>query len=132
MDIMDAIDLMKHFGIYNEAKRECEIKRIDKSPYDMQGHHRIYCSHLDKKWVQLRNRRDELQNIKCKEWDNLALQGRPLHDDCKFAYYSITDYCQNNCMFYKDIIKKLEDEMVQVKEASNLLKKAAEEDYRLK
>lgn len=39
MDVLDAINLLKMYGLYDKAQSECRQKKIAKAPYDMQGHH---------------------------------------------------------------------------------------------
>ena len=46
MDVMDAINLLKKYNIYDDAKNECRRLKIDEAPYDMQGHHDVYCRYL--------------------------------------------------------------------------------------
>lgn len=132
MDVMDAVNLLKKYELLEKAERECLQKKIDKSPYDMVGHHNIYCNCLNSKWKELRDKKQQLQKIKCKEWDNIPQKSKPIHDACEFAQYTISNYCKTICKFYKDEIEVIENAMKELNEAKSVLKKAAETDFYLK
>ena len=133
MDVMDAINLLKKYRLYDDAQIECKRKKIDEAPYDMKGHHEIYCSYLSKKWVELRDKRDKLQKIKCFEFDNIPDSQKPVHDDCFFVGLSCTnDYCKTKCKYYAENIAGLVQEMNELVEAEKVLKEAAEHDYWLR
>jgi len=131
MNVMDVIDLMKHYNIFDKAEAECRLKKLSTAPYDMQGHHKVYCSHLDKKWVETRNKKDATQDCKCKEWDNVSIKNKPAHKECKYVHYCITEYCKNNCIYYVEKIAVLEKEMEKIKGATETLIKAANKDSSL-
>ena len=131
MDVMDAINLLKKYDLYDDAKSECRRKKGDTAPYDMMGHHDIYCSLLSKKWVEIRNKVEQLQKAKCTEWEHLP--NKPLHDDCNFVYICLhNSYCEEKCEFYLKTLKPLMQEMEQLTEAQQVLKDAAIKDYYLK
>ena len=37
MDVMEAIDLLKKYELYNSAQNECKRRKIDEAPYDMKA-----------------------------------------------------------------------------------------------
>lgn len=131
MDVMDAINLLKTYGLYNKAQSECKQKKIDNSPYDMQGHHEVYCSYLSKKWVQLRNERDKVH--KCSELVNILEEVKPAHDVCSFAIYSrMKDYFEKKCKYYHGKVLPLTRKMNEQSEAIKVLNGAADQDYWLR
>lgn len=133
MDVMDAINLLKTYGLYDKAQSECKQKKIDNSPYDMQGHHEVYCSYLSKKWVELRNERDKALKNKCSEIINIPEELKPAHDDCSFAIYSrMKDYCEKKCKYYHEKVLPLTLKMNELSEAIKVLNDAADQDYWLR
>lgn len=40
--IIDVIEVLKEYGLYKEAKRDCE--KLEKRLYDLKGHLEIYCN----------------------------------------------------------------------------------------
>ena len=133
MDVMDAIDLLKKYRLYDDAQNECKRKKIDEAPYDMKGHHEVYCSYLSKKWVELRDKRDKLLKVKCFEFDKIPDNPKPVHNDCFFVGVSCTkDYCKTECKYYQENIAELVQAMNELSEAGKVLKEAAERDYWLR
>jgi hypothetical protein len=128
MDIMDAIEILKKYGLYDKANNECLQKKIDTAPHDVQGHHNIYCSYLYSKRRELRDEKQELQKTKCKEWDNIPQKLKPTHHDCESAQNTIINYCKATCKFYKDNIMVIENSMKELKEAANILEEATKKD----
>lgn len=127
---MDAVDLLKKYNMYDDAQVECKKKKIDKAPYDMQGHHTIYCSYLLKKWIEFRDKKDKLQKIKCKEWENIPKEIKPVHSECFFVELSLEDkYCNVKCEYYKNEIKLLGDKMRELSEAQKVLDDASQHDF---
>lgn len=57
MDVMEAISLLKKYNLYDSAQVECKNKKISTAPYDMQGHHDIYCKYLSKNGSNLEIRK---------------------------------------------------------------------------
>lgn len=130
MTVIDAINLLKKYGLYDEAQAECKRKKIDEAPYDMKGHHEIYCSYLSKKWVELRDKRNKLLKVKCSEFDNIPDSPKPVHDDCFFVGNCCTkDYCKTKCKYYAENLSGLVQEMNELSEAEKVLKEEAEYDY---
>lgn len=127
MDVLEAINLLKKYNLYDEAEAECRRRKIDKAPYDMQGHHEVYCKYLSKKWVELRDKKLELQKVKCKEWDNIPKEKKPAHDVCMFVEMSLRNECCSKCEYYKTI-KELQGEMKTLTDAEKCLKAAADYD----
>ena len=105
MDVFSAISLLKKYKMYDDAERECRRRGIDKAPYDMQGHHEIYCQFHSKKWVELRDKRDCLLKIRRVEWDNIPDEMKRVHDECNFVgVCSTKEYCRTKCaqqIFYQ-------------------------------
>lgn len=133
MDVIDAIDLLKKYGLYNAAQNECKRKKIDEAPYDMKGHHEVYCSYLLQKRVELRDKRDKLQKVKCFEFDNIPDSLKPVHDDCFFVGLSCKEnYCKTKCKYYQENIAELVQEINEISQAEKILKEAAERDYWLR
>ena len=133
MDVKDAIDLLREYGLYDDAQNECKRKKIDKAPYDMKGHHEVYCSYLFKKWVEIRDKRNSLLKVKCFEFDNIPDNPKPVHDDCFFVGVGCTkDYCKTKCKYYQENIAVLVQEMNELSEAQTVLKDASERDFWLK
>lgn len=133
MDVMDAINLLKKYNMYDAAQAECKRKKISDAPYNMQGHHDVYCSYLSKKWIEFRDTKTKLQNEKCKEWANISGALKPVHDDCFFVETSLRKkYCETNCKYYINEIEPLYNAMEELSEAQNVLKDAAQRDYYLK
>lgn len=133
MDVLDAINLLKKYRVYDDAKSECMRKKIDKAPYDMQGHHEVYCHYLSKKWVELRDKRENLLKIKCVEWDNIPDNMKSSHDDCYFVGVCCSkDYCKTKCKYYRDNIAGLEHELEELSEAQKVLREAADRDFWLR
>ncbi|MFR0047467.1 MAG: hypothetical protein ACLRWO_13175 [Clostridium butyricum] len=129
MDVMDSINILKKYNMYDLAKVECKRRKIDESPYDMQGHHDVYCEFLSKKWVEIRNEKIKLQKITCKKWGVIPNDIKPRHNSCDLAVISLADrYCKVNCEYYSKI-KKLQDDMKELQEAQNVLKDEAEYDF---
>lgn len=133
MDVMDAINLLKKYNMYNDAEIECKRLKIDKAPYDMQGYHEVYCRYLSKKWVEIRNKKEMLQKVKCHEWDNIMENSKPAHDDCFFVNISLSQsICKKLCKYYQDNIEPLEQAMAELSEAQKVLKEAAQKDFYLR
>mgnify|MGYP007029453000 FL=1 len=128
MDVLETINLLKKYNLYDEAEAECRRRKIDKAPYDMQGHHEVYCKYLSKKWVELRDKKSELQKVKCKEWDNIPEEKKPAHDVCMFVEMSLRNECCSKCEYYKTI-KELQGEMKTLTDAEKCLKAAADYDF---
>lgn len=53
MDVVDAINLLKKYNLYDKAECECKRRKISEMPYDMQGHHDVYCQFLSKQYSKL-------------------------------------------------------------------------------
>lgn len=129
MDTMDAINLLKKYNLYEDAQNECKRKKLKEAPYDMQGHNDVYCNYLNKKWVEIRNKKDILLKIKCVEWDNIPYNPKPVHRECNFVgVYCTKIYCKQNCKYYKDNILELEQRMKELSEAKEALQSAARYD----
>lgn len=129
MDVMDVINILKKYNMYDKAQAECKRKKINEAPYDMQGYHDVYCSYLSKKWEELRDKKVELQNIKCKEWGNIPDEIKPIHDDCCFALTPLKDkYCKYKCKYYNNDIEKLDSAMKELGDAEKVLKDVAQHD----
>lgn len=126
---MDAIVLLKKYNLYDDAQAECRRKKLDSSPYDMQGHNKVYCSYLSKKWRELRDEKDKLTKIKCIDLDNIPNIPKPAHNDCWFVCLSAKDYCKEKCTYYKDNIAILVQGMNELSKAEDELNLAAEKDY---
>lgn len=133
MDVLDAINLLKKYQMYDDAESECRRKKIDKAPYDMQGHHEVYCHYLSKKWVELRDKRDNLLKVKCVEWNNIPDNMKSSHYDCYFVGVCCSkDYCKTKCNYYRDNIAELEHELEELSEAQKVLREAAKRDFGLR
>lgn len=133
MDVMEAISLLKKYNLYDSAQVECKNKKISTAPYDMQGHHDIYCKYLSKKWVELRDKKIKLQDIKCKYLDIIPSGHKPAHDNCSFAQkILVKGLCSKSCEYYQYEIKPLYDAMNEIREAERVLKDAAQHDYCLR
>lgn len=133
MDVMDAINLLKKYNIYDDAKNECRRLKIDEAPYDMQGHHDVYCRYLSKQWVKFKNEKELLQKIKCIEWDNISDTPKPAHDICWFVNSSSSkSICKNHCKYYIEKIAPIEDAMAELSEAQRVLKEVAQKDFYLR
>ncbi len=127
MNVMEAINLLKKYNLYEKAKSQCKREKISEAPYDMQGHHEVYCRYLSEKRIEIRNREAKLQKIKCKEWNNISEDKKPLHDSCMFVELSLkNEYC-SKCNHYK-IIQELEQEMEILLAAQRCLEDAADYD----
>lgn len=133
MDVMDAINLLKKYGLYNDAQNECKRRKIDEAPYDMKGHFEVYCSYLSQKWIELRDKRDTLLKVKCFEFNDIPDNPKPVHDECYFVGGCCTkDYCKTECKYYQENIAALVQEMNEIEEAEKVLKAEAERDYWLR
>lgn len=133
MDVMDAISLLKKYNLYDSAQVECKNKKISTAPYDMQGHHDIYCKYLSKKWVEFRDKKIKFQEIKCKYLDVIPSGHKPAHDKCSFVEVTLfKELCSKSCEYYRDEIKPLYDAMNELREAESVLKDAAQRDYWLR
>ena len=96
----------------------------------MKGHHDVYSSYLSKKWVEFRDKKSELQKTKCKEWENISNEIKPVHDDCFFVELLLKDkYCKAQCKFYNNEIEKLDHAMTELSEAEEVLNDKAQHDY---
>lgn len=132
MDVLDAINLLKKYNKYDEAESECKRKKVSTAPYDMKGHHEIYCSYLSKIWRGFRDQLEKAQKRECVEWNNLPCP-KPLHNNCAFiSVGSLKNHCKNNCTYYLQTIKPLEDKMLELSEAQEVLKDAADKDEALR
>ena len=125
MNVVDAISLLKKYNLSEDAEAERKRLKITKAPYDMQGLHNVYCDLLSKQSVKISNQIRALRNIKCLEWENVEDDSRPVHDDCFFAYMSLAkNYCTTKCVYYRDKIKPLEQELEELEQAEKVLKEA--------
>ena len=131
MDTMDAINILKKHNLYEKAESECEAK-FDRGPYDMRGHHYIYCQYLSNKYSYLKNEVTKLKKIKCVEWSNIQEELKPIHDECVFAIMSLEDiYCKTKCNLYNKIREKTND-MEEILKAKEVLKNVAQSDFNLR
>lgn len=130
MNVVDAISLLKKYNLSEDAEAERKRLKITKAPYDMQGLHNVYCDLLSKQSVKISNQIRALRNIKCLEWENVEDDSRPVHDDCFFAYMSLAkNYCTTKCVYYREKIKPLEQELEELEQAEKVLKEAAQRDF---
>lgn len=130
MDVTDVFNLLKKYGLYNDVQKECQRKKIDEIPYDMQGRYAVCCSFLSKKIFELRDKVNTLLKVKCSEFENIPDDPKPAHDDCKFVgVYCTQDYCKTNCKYYKENLAELFQEINTISEAQQVLKAAAKRDY---
>lgn len=128
MDSIDAINLLKKYNLYEEAQNECRRKKLDKAPYDMQGHNEVYCFFLNKKWVELRDLDEKKKKCSCSNLDAVKFQNRA-HEDCFFNRISfLKDGLCNECTLGKEL-DDIEKEMKKLSEATRVLKEAADYDY---
>mgnify|MGYP004459356155 CR=1 FL=1 len=133
MNVIDAINILKKYERYNDAQNECKRKKIDEAPYDMQGHHKIYCRYLSQIWGELRNKKETLLKVKCSEFDNIPDNPKPVHSDCYSVSLGCTrEYCKTKCKYYQENIAPLVQEMNEICEAEKVLKETAERDYQLR
>lgn len=130
MNVIDAVDILKKYGLYDAAEAEIRNKRINKTPYDMQGHHTVYIKYLFHKWVELRDERDKLLKVKCINYDIISVDSKPAHDDCSYiSAYCTKDCCKTHCTYYKDKIAVYCQKMDELDEAQNVLQEASDRDY---
>ena len=130
MNVVEAISLLKKYNLYEDAEAECNRLKITKAPYDMQGFHNVYCDFLSKQSVKINNQIRALRNIKCLEWENVEDDSRPVHADCSFAYISLEkNYCKTKCVYYREQIAPLEQELEELVQAEKELKEAAQRDF---
>ena len=102
MNVIDAINILKKYGRYNDAQNECKRKKIDEAPYDMQGHHKIYCCYLFQIWSELRNKKETLLKVKCSEFDNIPDNLKLVHGDCYSVSLGCTrEHCKTKCKYYQ-------------------------------
>ena len=133
MDVIEAINLLKKYNLYERAENECNRLKLDKAPYDMIGHHKVYCQFLNQKWVELRKKRDVLQKLECMELENIEATSKPMHKECYFVCVSLLEkHCKLKCQYYEEKIVPLEQELEELSQAEITLKKAAEKDFYLK
>lgn len=128
MNSLDAINLLKKYNLYEEAQCECRRLKLDKAPYDMMGHNKVYCQFLNKKWVELRDLSSKKQKNSCGNTDALESQ-KSIHDDCFFnrIAFAKNGFCKE-CSLGKEL-DEIETEMRALSEASKVLEAAAEHDY---
>lgn len=133
MDVIGVIELLKKYKMFDDAQNECKRRKIDEAPYDMKGHHEVYCSYLSQKRVELQHKRDDLRKVKCVEYDNIPDNLKPVHDDCFFVGMCCTkDYCETECTYYQQNIAPLDQEISEIAEAEKVLKEEGERDFLLK
>ena len=128
MDSLDAINLLKEYNLFEAAQSECRKQKIDETPYDMQGHNKVYCQFLDKKRLELRKKAEMIQKASCENQVAVNSQQRP-HDDCFFNRFLFVKNGFCTACSLGNELDAIEAEMAKLSEASRVLKEAAEYDY---
>lgn len=70
---------------------------------------------LKNKWIELKNRKEELLKTRCTEIANIPDGFNLSHTDCQFITLSQPDYCKTSCLYYKKRILPIEDEMESIR-----------------
>lgn len=130
LEIEDAFGLLDKYNLRERADRECILKKLDKAPYDMLGHHKVYCSLLDEKLREIRDLSLKKQKEQ-KHCNNMKAvkANNSLHEDCFFnrLTFNKNGACDECTLGIE--LAALDKEMNDLSEASKLLKEDAEEDY---
>lgn len=130
MDVMDAVNLLKKYGVYNAAKAECENKKLSDIPYDMMGHHKIYCRYLQKLANEFREEMNKVKENSCVKWSEIPQNEKPAHNVCSFIETVLKDtLCKDNCKVYNLQIMPISLKIKELNEAQDVLISAGEKDY---
>ncbi|MCD7805834.1 MAG: hypothetical protein LUH19_00660 [Lachnospiraceae bacterium] len=127
MNTIEAINILEEYGLREKAEAECKRKKLDKVPYDMMGHHKVYCQFLNDKCTEIKLRCDDMKKVRCLKWDEVI--GKPDYEDCAYAFIDLKKrgVC-SNCELGKEIEEKSK-EMDRLNEAIETLRKVAIHDY---
>ena len=128
LNTLDAIDLLKRYGLYEKAKSECRRLKLDEAPYDMQGHNRVFQQFLDMKQEELTGLREKKQKCKCNSV--IAIKSQSIENSTCLMNKTLFDdkgFCES-CLL-KAEVDDLTFEINALREASKALQKAAEYDY---
>lgn len=72
---------------------------------------------LKKRWMDLKNRREELLKTMCPEIANIPNVFNLPHVDCQGIILLERDYCQASCEYYKDRIQPIEQELKEIRDS---------------
>lgn len=130
MDVMDAVNLLKKYGLYNAAEAECKDKKLSNIPYDMIGHHKIYCSYLQKKVNEYRMEMNKVKEKTCIKWSEIPIEKKPAHDVCSFVEPVLKNtFCKDCCKVFSSSIIPISLKIQELNEAQDVLMSASEKDY---
>ena len=131
MEYLDAMKIYEKYDSNGIAETEFNQRTAkDTGAVNLGLRLRIYSSFLDKKWIELRNKRAELvkNKGKCCDYKRIATQEEYSNDECSFINGYPKGICKP-CKFYKEMIKPIDEGTQELLQAQKVLKdKAAYDD----
>lgn len=130
MDIFKADEILKKYDIYCESENEFKIKTAkDRGAVNVGLKLRICANFLDKQWRILRDKRLQLVKDRgiCCDIERISLEKKYSHLECHFIFMTSQDICEP-CRFYQENIKKINEDMQELVEASACFRKEADYD----
>lgn len=132
MNFSDALDLLKKYGKYEIAERECKQKGYSHSG-DLIKCCEIYCRHFDDVIVRLKREKGKIMQIPCKKWDEIPENLKYYNKTCYIVFESASrEFCKKHCKYSLEYIYPKIEEIDQIYEAKSVLKKEAENDFYLR
>ncbi len=96
----------------------------------MKGRHEVYCIYLSKKETELKGKIEELQKVRCFEFDNIPDDRKPIHNECSFINLEcMNDECRTKCKYYREKIEPLDCAVKELSEAQKVLEREGEKDF---
>ncbi|GEM_PF-5231464 len=124
---MDKFDVLKKYGLKDDADSKINIKmKGHVGAKDLVTEFKIYEEFLNKKWVELRNKKQEL--MKNRVCDKLKIDTDLAHKQCSYCLYINNTLCKD-CEFYINEIRELEESMEELNKAGEEFSEAANKEY---
>lgn len=130
MNYTEANNLLKKYDIYDETSIEFKAKTArDKGAMNVGLRLRICADFLDKKWRELRDKREIAvkEQGKCCDFERISKDKLYLHSECEFINQYKNDVCEP-CEFYQRKIKNIDESMKELSEASEIFRDEANYD----
>ena len=117
---MEANIILKKYDKYDEADKKFKVRTAkDTGAMNVGLRLRVCANFLDKKWIELRDERSKLVSNqgKCCDFERVSKYKNYSHSECSFINLSSTKICEP-CQFYQESIKKIDDAMKELNDAS--------------
>lgn len=131
MESKEALEVLKKYSLYDSAEREFRMKtRNETGRKDCALQWRIYADYLSEQAKELRLKKEEMagkNQKKCPAYEEELKKNPNAHPECSFYIWTHKEFHQN-CTYYFENIKKIDDDIDELEQAAECFKKAADHD----